>query len=80
MDFLTIFPVLYLASVFKTMGMQMGGYDDHFLTWIGSIGSLANGLSRVVWGPIQDKIGFCTMYKIVIGIELLVCSLLPYIV
>ena len=80
MDFLSIFPLLYLASVFKTMGMQLGHYDDAFLTWIGSIGSLANGLSRVVWGPMQDKTGFRKIYQVVLGIELLVCSLLPLIV
>ena len=54
MDFLTIFPLFYVSSVYKVMGMQLGGYDDKLLTWVGSIGSLANGLSRAVWGPLQD--------------------------
>ena len=80
MDFLTMFPLFYLSSVFKTMGMQIGDIDDYFLTWIGSIGSLANGLSRVVWGPIQDKVGFLPIYRTVLVMELLVCSLLPLIV
>ena len=80
MDFLTLFPLFYLSSVFKTMGMQLGGYDDQFLTWVGSIGALANGLSRIFWGVLQDKTGFRTIYKIVIGVELIVCSLLPLIV
>ena len=28
MDFLTMLPGFYLASVFKTMGMQLGEIDD----------------------------------------------------
>lgn len=80
MDFLTIFPLYYLASVFKTMGMKMGHIDDNFLTWIGSIGALANGCSRIGWGPIYDKTGYRMIYKIIIGIELVVCPLMPIVV
>ena len=80
MDLLSIFPLIYLPSVFKTMGMQLGGIDDKFLTLVGSIGSVANGLSRIVWGPLQDKIGFKTIYRIVLCTELLVCSLMVTIV
>ena len=80
MDILTIFPVIYMASVFKTMGMSLGDYDDQFLTLVGSLGSIANGLSRIVWGSIQDSTGFVTIYRIVIAIELIVFSLIPFIV
>ena len=80
MDTLTIFPVIYMASVFKTMGMSLGGYDDAYLTLIGSLGSVANGLSRIVWGMMQDKTGFVAIYKIILIVELVVFSLLPYIV
>lgn len=72
--------MIYMASVFKTMGMKQGGIDDQFLTWIGSLGSLANGLSRVVWGPLQDRVGFRSIYKTVLVIELIVCSLLTTVV
>ena len=50
------------------------------MTLVGSLGSVANGLSRIAWGSMQDKTGFVTIYRIVIAIELIVCSLLPYIV
>lgn len=49
-DFFGLFSLYYMASTYKVMGMQLGGYDDEFLTWVGSIGSLANGASRAVWG------------------------------
>lgn len=80
MDFFSIFPCLYLASVFKTMGMQLGDIDDRFLTFVGSIGSVANGLSRVCWGSMQDRLGFRTNYRIVLITELFVFSLMPWIV
>jgi len=80
MDTLTMFPVFYMASVFKTMGMALGGYDDQYLTLIGSLGSVANGLSRIMWGTMQDKTGFVAIYKVIIVVELVVFSLLPYIV
>ena len=69
MDFLTMFPLYYLASVFKTMGMQLGHIDDVFLTWIGSLGALANGGSRIFWGPVYDKTGYRLIYMIVLAIE-----------
>ena len=80
MDFLTMFPLYYLASVFKTMGMQLGHIDDVFLTWIGSLGALANGGSRIFWGPVYDKTGYKLIYMIVLAIELVVCPLMPIIV
>ena len=52
MDFLTIFPLFYVGTVFKIMGMQIGDYDDQFLTWVGSMGAVANGVSRIFWGPL----------------------------
>jgi MFS family permease len=55
------------------MGMEMGHFDDLTLTWIGSMGSIANGLSRIFWGPLQDLIGFKRIYAIVLSSELIVC-------
>ena len=75
-----MFPLYYLASVFKTMGMQIGHYDDVFLTLIGSLGALANGCSRICWGPVYDKTGYRMIYKIILGIELLVCPFMPLVV
>ena len=80
MDFCTLFPLLYMASVYKIMGMQIGNYDDNFLTIVSSIGAIANGLSRVVWGYVQDMTGFRTIYKIVLVTELFFCTLVPYVV
>lgn len=47
-----MFGLFYMSSVFKTMGIELGYIDDFFLTTVGSIGALSNGLSRFVWGTI----------------------------
>ena len=73
-------PMIYMSGHFKTMGMTLGGIDDHTLTLIGSIGSLANGGSRIFMGPLQDRIGFSTVYLLILIIELLVCSLITTVV
>jgi len=49
-DYFSIYSMFYLSSVFKTIGLQLGDIDDLTLTWIGSLASVANGLSRIVWG------------------------------
>jgi MFS transporter, OFA family, oxalate/formate antiporter len=50
MDMCSVFTFIYMASVYKTIGIQVGGLDDYTLTVIGSLGGLANGISRMVWG------------------------------
>ena len=76
MDFLTILPLIYMAGTYKAMGIQLGGYDDLTLTSIGSLGTVANGLFRIIWGAIYDKFGFTTSYRIILLAELIVCALI----
>ena len=56
MDFLTVMPMVFLSSEFKVMALQLGDYDDKYLTWIGSIGTIANGASRIIMGALSDKL------------------------
>lgn len=80
MDFCSIFPLYYMSSVFKIMGMQIGNYDDKFLTLVASIGSIANGFGRVGWGFTSDRFGFRSNYRIVLITELIFCILMPTVV
>lgn len=80
MDFMSIFPIYYLAQVFKVYGMELGGFDDLMLTTVGSFGSLANGFSRVILGSMQDKSGFSSIYRTICALELFVCIFTPTIV
>ena len=73
MDFCSIFPLYYMASVYKIMGMQIGDYDDKFLTIVASIGSIANGGGRIFWGYMSDKFGFRVNYSSVLILELIFC-------
>ena len=73
MDFCSIFPLFLISQIWKTVGLQLGGMDDYTLTIIGSLGSIANGLSRIFWGPVQDKTSFLFVYRTILVIELIVC-------
>ena len=50
------------------------------LTIVGSVGSLANGGSGVIMGPLQDKVGFKPMYSTILVVMFIVYSTIPYIV
>lgn len=54
--------------------------DDYTLTIIGSFGSIANGLSRMFWGPVQDKKSFTFVYRTILALELIVCLTLYWAV
>jgi hypothetical protein len=57
-----------MASVYKTFGEKEID-DDSFLTTVGSVGAVVNGLSRVFWSTLQDKIGFKKVYFLILTIE-----------
>mmetsp|Transcript_2247 Transcript_2247/g.3874 ORF Transcript_2247/g.3874 Transcript_2247/m.3874 type:complete len:527 (-) Transcript_2247:349-1929(-) len=46
----------YIAATFKSFG-HTNFSDDHFLTFVGSVGCLCSGLSRTVWGSLADHLG-----------------------
>jgi len=52
---------LYLAANFKSLGLQEIG-SDHFITIVGAIGAVANGISRVGWATLFDYFGFKKVY------------------
>ena len=65
--------MMYMSGHYKTMGLELSGsLDDYTLTVIGCAGSLANGASRVIMGPLQDKVGFSKIYCIILIIEFVV--------
>ena len=50
------------------------------MTLIGSCGNIANGLSRIFWGALNDKVEFKNLYRIILCIEFVVCALMVRIV
>jgi len=47
----------FLAVNFKNLGIKTI-QDDNFLNYVGSVGAVANGAGRVIWGLIYDRFQF----------------------
>ncbi len=47
----------FVAFYYKKYGMTQIN-DDRFLTVLGSVASIVNGLSRLFWGTMIDKVLF----------------------
>ena len=62
-----------MIGVFKTLG-QTKIKSDQMLTLIGSTGSLANSLSRVVWSTLLDFFSFNSVYRTLLVIQLLMIA------
>lgn len=45
---------------------------------VGAIGAIFNGLGRLFWGSVSDKIGFKNSFTILAGIQALVHLIIPY--
>ena len=74
MEFFTILPLIYMAGTFKAMGMQLGRLDDFTLTLIASCGNIANGLCRIFWGALNDKVDFKFLYRLILLVEFVLCA------
>ena len=61
MFFNGMFFPMFVSSVYKVT--PEGMIADHTLTIAGTLGSLCNGLSRPLWGYIQDKYTFKVALK-----------------
>jgi len=57
-----------MALAFKVYGSEKI-QDDHFLTAVGSFGSIANGCTRAVWALFFDKYGFKKVYFVLLIIQ-----------
>ena len=69
-----------MASIYKALGIQYGGIDDYTLTVIGAIGGLSNGFSRVMWGFLQDRVGFKPLYSFILIVQLVIALTITTVV
>ena len=53
-----IFYGYFMAGTYKTIS----DLPDSYLTLVGSVGSIFNGGTRVIWGATMDKTGFKKLY------------------
>ncbi|KAL4512744.1 hypothetical protein ABPG72_020581 [Tetrahymena utriculariae] len=61
---------LLINGNFKSIAKDYGFVDDSFQTWVGSIGSAANGLSRPLWAGLLDKYQFKHVLNVILGIQI----------
>lgn len=61
----------YIASNFKSYE-QRDIQDDRFITLVGSLGAVVNGLSRGVWSTLQDFFGFKKVFLFLLVVEVIV--------
>ena len=66
MMFNGVFFGYYVSSVFKDINLENS--SDHFLTMVGAIASVVNGVMRIVQGQMVDKLGFKKVYSLLLGI------------
>ncbi len=64
---------LFVAFNFKEYGL-IYSLDDHYLSLLGSLGSVGNGLFRIVLGIILDFVTFKTIMLINLGVLIVSCA------
>jgi MFS family permease len=67
---------LFAASSAASPGGAPALGSDQFLTLVGGMGALANGLGRIFWGSISDKIGFKNSFTLLTVLQ--TASMLSY--
>ena len=67
----------YLISAnFKNYGVTFPNVNDHFLNFVGSVGAICNGGSRLFWGIINQKFPFRGLYFTILLIQIFLNSTL----
>jgi hypothetical protein len=69
---------MFSIASFKVIGLEYG-YNDTFLTVVGSLGSVMNGTNRPFWGWLFDKKSYRLTYVLLCIIEVIVCFTFPLI-
>ena len=67
-----------MAHVFKSFGV-LNINDDFFMTAVGSMGAVINGLSRSIWSTLQDKYTFKKIFGVLLVCQIILSGTLPSI-
>ncbi len=78
MFILTAAAGLFTIGNYKTFGLGKG-LDDGFLAQVGAWAALFNGLGRVAWGFLADKIGYKKTMYAMFGTQAALMVLLPFV-
>lgn len=69
---------MFAIASFKSVGLEYG-YDDKFLTIVGSLGSIINGICRPLWGFSFDKRSYRFTFMIICVIQAIICFTFPLV-
>lgn len=71
----------FISEIYKDFGMNYGHnkYHDFFLTLVGTFGSGANGVSRLIMGSFLDYMSFKWLYFTMLCFQLLSASLMLFV-
>ncbi|MBN2157541.1 MAG: OFA family MFS transporter [Candidatus Lokiarchaeota archaeon] len=78
MFILTAAAGLFTIGNFKTFGLEEG-LTDVLLTQVGAWAALFNGLGRIFWGFLSDKLGYKKTMFAMFGVQAILMVLLPII-
>ncbi|EAR95978.2 oxalate/formate antiporter family transporter (macronuclear) [Tetrahymena thermophila SB210] len=70
---------IMIIANFKPYASQHN-YNDSFLTFVATIGSIVNGLARLFWGYLMEKITFKQIILYNLGIQIFISSTLDLII
>jgi MFS family permease len=68
---------MFMANVFKSYGEKYIK-DDAFITTIGAVGAILNGLGRTIWATLMDKYGFKKVYGALLIVKISVAMTIPF--
>jgi OFA family oxalate/formate antiporter-like MFS transporter len=70
---------LNVAAVYKKFATTIPLLSsDSYLTLVGATGAIFNGLGRLFWGSISDKIGFKNSFTLLAAIQAVLLVIFPY--
>lgn len=76
--FFCCFGIMIIAN-FKPYA-QEHNYSDIFITFVATVGSIANGISRLFWGYLMERLSFERIILYNVLIQILVSSTLTFVV
>ena len=76
-SFFSIMSGHFLATNFKNYGMIKIS-DDGFLTLVGGLSSVSNGIGRLFWGCLYDKLNFKKTYFIILLLQIINMGTMRY--
>jgi hypothetical protein len=69
---------IFMVNTYKPLGSLY--YDDLYLTFVGGMGSVANGFSRFFWATMMDYQGFKKAYGALLILHVIVACSFYYVI